>query len=199
MSGSPQHLWGTTSSKDGPDRDAVPGLQIIICFPYTGRGKGGRGRGLDFVILTAENGLYSPSLKQSSQPGVARSGSPGHPMGSSEELGAGAPRGAPPCQLKPNTRTTGHCHRLGHPEIGSRSPLRLPSSLSLSQVHMRGLVTCWVPRISEAALPIKSLFHSNGPCREQFCVWGNRYAQTPQLYLPKELLAKSGTSRMENL
>lgn len=44
MSGSPQHLGRTTSSKDSPDRDAVPGLHIIIGFPYTGRGKGGRGR-----------------------------------------------------------------------------------------------------------------------------------------------------------
>lgn len=105
---------GTTSSKDSPDRDAVPGLQITICFPYTGRGKGGQGRGLDFVILIAENGLYSLSLKQSPQPRVAPSGSPGHPMGSSEELSVGAPYGAPPCQLKPSTGTTGHyCrHRL---------------------------------------------------------------------------------------
>lgn len=60
-------------------------------------------------------------------------------------------------------------------------------------------MTCWVPKTREAALPIKSLFHSSGPCKEQFCVWGKRYAQTPQLYLPKELLAKSGTSRMEDL
>lgn len=185
MSGSPQHLAGTNSSKDGPDRDAVPGLQIITCFPYTGRGKGRRERGL---ILCAENGLYSPSLKQSPQPGVACSGSPGHPIGSSEELSAGAPHGAPPCQLKPSTGTTGHCDRQGHPETGSRSPLRMPSSLSLSQVHMRGLVTCWAPRIREAALPIKTYSTAAAQAGNSSVFWGTGMHKHPNFIYPKNCL-----------